>query len=546
MIDVARHFQSIAALKRQVDAMELVKLNVLHLHLSDAEAFRMESRRFPRLHTVGSGGQYYTQAELRALVSYAAARGVRVVPEIDLPGHSRALIVAYPFLGSAAATPRTAVIDPTRERTYAFLTDLLTEVAELFPDPYFHSGADEVNSAQWDGNPAIQRFMMEQGLSDARALQGYFTRRLQQIVQRLNKTMIGWDEILAPDLPASVVVQSWTSSKMTARAAQQGHPVIVSAGYYLDWLTASDSLHRVDPLDARAFGLSPQEREALRGTRLESVITDRFERDAQAQLSADDERRVLGGEAAMWTELVTEEKLDATIWPRAAAVADRLWSPRSGVTGVLDERLAAVASVLERTGLQLRRSPLRMRRRLAPDGAEALELLAEALEPVKYYAHNHAARGQRRPPQSFTALADALAPESAPSTRFNRLAREWRPGSAASGAELRAQLVRWRDQHRAMERLLARYPALREAREVSLELSVLSAGALEAMEHVERGTLASAAWRARLTAVLDRQAGYVAASRNFVVSFLAPQPPGDLLLAPLEGLRRLIELASVR
>ncbi|MCU0647608.1 MAG: beta-N-acetylhexosaminidase [Gemmatimonadaceae bacterium] len=546
MIDVARHFQSIAALERQIDAMELTKLNVLHLHLSDNEGFRLESRRFPRLHAVASHGQYYTQAEVRALVQYAAARGVRVVPEIDVPGHSRALVEAYPALASPNAAPRTTVIDPTREGTYTFLTRLFTEIAGLFPDPYLHVGADEVNAALWTGDPAIQRFMRARGLRDAHALQAHFTRRLHTIVQRLGKTMIGWDEILAPDLPSAVVVQSWTSSRATALAAQQGHRVIVSAGYYLDWLTASDTLHRIDPLDARAVGLTRQDRAMLRGHRLESLIGERFERDSLAALTERDAAKVLGGEAAMWTELVTEEKLDATIWPRMGAVADRLWSPRTAVTAPLDERLAALSTTLEAIGVRHRTSPVQMRRRLAPTAGDALDVLAEALEPVKFYGHNHRARGQRDAAQSFTELADALTPESATAARFNRLARAWRPNARASTAELRALLVGWRDQAAAMDSLTTRVPALVDAREVSRDLAQLAAGALEAMEHLSRGSRPNAEWRARLQPVIDRQGAYAQASRNFVVSFIAPQPPGDLLLAVLPGLRELIALADVR
>ena len=557
MIDVARHFQSVAALKRQIDAMELVKLNVLHLHLSDNEAWRIESVRYPRLHTVASGGEYYTQAQLRELVAYAAARGVRVVPEIDLPGHSRALAMAYPVVASDTLLPRTSVIDPTRESTYTFLTNLLTEVTALFPDPYFHAGADEVNDAQWTRNPAIVRYMRQHGLASARALQAAFTTRLHGIVQRLGKTMIGWDEMLAPDLPPNIVVQSWRSSSWTTRAAQQGHDVIVSAGMYLDWLTPSDGLHRMDPFDMRAFGLSAADRVALRGTRLETSIPEGFVTDTLLQLAASDERHVLGGEAAMWTELVTEEKLDAAIWPRTAAIADLLWSPRASaappvvdrlesVPRTFDERMRAVSNVLERVGVQHRTGPLAMRRRLAPANGDALEVLATALEPVKYYAHNHKARGQSTPPQSFAELADALSPESEVATRFNRLARTWVPFDRSNGDELRATLARWRDQARGMDSLIARYPALADARDASHELSLLATGALEAMDMMELGTRGNADWRGRYEPTLDKHRGYADATKNFVVSFLAPQPPGDVVIAPLAGLRQLILSAAPR
>lgn len=540
MVDVSRHFQSVAALRRQIDAMELVKLNVLHLHLSDNEGFRVESRRYPRLQAAASGGEYYTQAQLRALVAYAAERGVRVVPEIDLPGHSRALTTAYPMLSSDTSGARTAEIDPTREEVLAFVDTLLTEVAGLFPDRYFHIGADEVNAQQWNGNPRIRRYMADHALPDAHALQATFTARVHGTLQRLGKVTIGWDEVLSPDLPASVVIQSWRSATMTVRAAQQGHPVIVSAGYYLDWLTASDSLHRIDPADPMGMGLTPEDRALLRGHRLERFVPVEFVRDPAARMTEGDARRILGGEAPMWTELVTEEKLDATVWPRMAAVADRLWAPPAATTAPLDERLDAVAQRLTLLGMQHVRGPREMRRRLAPTGGAPLEALASALEPVKFYAHNHRARGPASPVQQFTALADALPPESLTAARFTRLARGWDPDARETGAWLRATLTQWRDQAARMAPLMARHPALRDAQEASRDLSTLARAALEAMAHRERGTRPDAAWLAALQPTLDRQRGYAQASRNFVQSVLAPQPPGDLLLAPLDGLETLI------
>jgi hexosaminidase len=541
MIDVARHFQSIDALKRQIDAMELVKLNVLHLHLSDAEAYRLESRRFPRLHRTADTA-FYTLAQMRELVGYAADRGIRVVPEVDVPGHSRALILAYPFLGSGPETPRRAAIDPTRESTYAFLAALVRELGTVFPDPYLHTGADEVNPAQWNANPAIQRFMRARRIADAHALQRYFTARMHRIVTAAGKTMIGWDEVQVPGVSRDVVVQAWTSSTSTARAATAGHRTIASAGYYLDWLTPAESLHRIDPTDARAFGLSATAFAERTGTRLEGVLSDRFLLDTTVRMAPLDTARVLGGEAAMWTELVTEEKLDATVWPRAAAVADRLWAPACASPAPLDERLDALSSRLELIGLQHRASPRRMRARLAPGRRDALEVLAETLEPVKYYAHNHAATRRTPPPQTFTELADALPPQSATATRFTRLAHAWAAGDRRVSVEVRATLTRWRDNHAAFVRESEGNAALAAAVPLSSDVARLAAAALVAMDHVDAGTQPDAAWRAEQAAVLARHTASAAASSNMIASFLRPQPAGDVLLAPLEGLRAILAM----
>jgi hexosaminidase len=204
MIDVSRHFIHMDTLKRNVDAMEAVKLNVLHLHLSDDQGFRLQSKEFPKLTESGSDGQFYTQAEMRELIEYAGDRGIRVVPEFDMPGHSTAWFVGYPEI-STGPGPYTIerrwgifdpAIDPTREETYKFLDKFIGEMAAFFPDHYFHIGGDEVNGKQWDANPKIQEFKREHNLKSNEELQAYFTQRVETLVKKHHKTMVGWDEIL--------------------------------------------------------------------------------------------------------------------------------------------------------------------------------------------------------------------------------------------------------------------------------------------------------------------------------------------------------------
>ena len=550
MIDVARHFQPIDALQRQIDAMEITKLNVLHLHLSDSEAFRVESRLYPRLHEVGSFGQFYSQAEIRRLVDYARERGVRIIPEFDLPGHSLAMIYAYPMLASAPVPDppwslpvrRNAVIDPTREEVYALLDDLIGEMTALFPDPHFHTGADEVNGIEWSASAPIAAFMKQKGFETPEDLQAYFSGRMHGIVSRHGKTMIGWDEILAPDLPKDVLVQSWTSSKMTGLAARAGHKVVVSAGYYLDWLTPSSFLHVRDPLDLTAQGVTPEGFARVRGSPLERLISERFVIDPSLRLSPEEEARILGGEAAMWTELVTPEKLDATIWPRAAAVADRLWSRPDAKIAPLDERLEAVSERLESAGLRHIASPRAMQARLAPEGGEVVGTLLEALEPVKFYALNHEARsGGRAPQQSFADLADALAPESLPARRFNRQVSEFLAGDQSLAMVLTEKLASWRDNDAAFQALLPRYPALKDAASASSDLARLSGAALEAMRRLTTPASSAGGREARIDELLRIHLAHQAASADALASFIRPQPPGDVLLAPFDGLRALVE-----
>src|SRR6266576_1357931 len=212
LIDVGRHFIPLDVLKRNLDGMAAVKLNVLHWHLSENQGFRVESKKFPKLHEMGSDGLYYTQGEVRDVIAYAGDRGIRVTPEFDMPGHSTAWFVGYPDLASAPGPYGVErkwgvfdpAMDPTKEHTYHFLGEFIGEMAKLFPDQCFHIGGDEVNGKQWDANPQIQAFMRAHGMKTNQDLQAYFNKRVQEIVSKHGKTMIGWDEILRPELPRAL------------------------------------------------------------------------------------------------------------------------------------------------------------------------------------------------------------------------------------------------------------------------------------------------------------------------------------------------------
>jgi hexosaminidase len=229
-IDVSRHFISVDTLKRNMDGMAAVKMNVLHLHLSDDQGFRIASRQFPKLVEMGWDGQYYTKAQIRDLIAYAIDRGVRVVPEFDMPGHSTSWFVGYPELASAQGPYQIErrwgifdpAMDPSREQTYKFLDKFIGEMTDLFPDHYFHIGGDEVNGKQWDANPKIREFIRVHNLKSNQELQEYFTLRVQKIVSRHHKIMVGWDEILAPGMPKDSVIQSWRGQDSLAAAGEAG------------------------------------------------------------------------------------------------------------------------------------------------------------------------------------------------------------------------------------------------------------------------------------------------------------------------------------
>jgi hexosaminidase len=255
MIDVCRHWIPKEAILRNLDAMAALKMNVLHWHLSEYQAFRVESRVFPKLHELGSNGQYYTQHEIREIVEHARLLGIRIVPEFDMPGHTSSFLVGYPELAAAPGPYQlatsfgvfTPVMDPTREEVYDFIDRFISEMVSLFPDSYYHIGGDEVSYTDWEKNESIQAFMKKNNIADSHALQAYFNERLEKILKKYNRKMIGWDEILNPNLSQSVVVQSWRSHKSLFGAVQQGSRAILSSGYYLDHKLPASQHYQVDP-----------------------------------------------------------------------------------------------------------------------------------------------------------------------------------------------------------------------------------------------------------------------------------------------------------
>lgn len=465
MIDVSRHFQPLDALKRNIDGMAAVKLNILHLHLSDDEGFRVESKRSPKLTQLSSDGLFYTQDQVRDLIAYAWARGIRIVPEFDLPGHAVSWLVAYPELASGPP-PQGLVrsqrddlrppLNPTQEETYKLLDRVFGEMEQLFPDAYFHIGGDEVNGKYWDQDPKIQAWMKAHDIKDNHALQTYFTQRVQKIVEKHGKHMEGWDEILDGNLPKDSLIQSWRGSQSLADSAKAGYKTVLSAGYYLDLMYPASKHYAVDPTSGPSASLTPEEKS-----------------------------RIIGGEAAEWTEYATPEILDNRLWPRLGAIAERLWSPAS-VTDVASmyNRLAVLSRNLEWLGLEHRTSSQRMLGRIIGNDmpAELLQTLASAVEPVKEYDREKTQVYDVEAP--LNQLADADSPESNDARRFNQLAiRAVKDPSARP--ELRRQLVRWRDNDAQLAPYLGvsmlRAPLAPLSKDLAA-LATLGLSALDAME----------------------------------------------------------------
>ena len=494
MIDVSRHFIPIPVIERNLDGMEAVKLNVFHWHLSDDQGFRVESKKFPLLQEKGSDGLYYTQDEIREVIDYARDRGIRVVPEFDMPCHTTSWFVGYPELASGPAPYHIAIhmgvhsaaMDPTKDSTYKFLNVFIGEMAALFPDQYFHIGGDECNGKEWNANPQIQSFMRAHGLATNAALQAYFTAKVQKLVAKHHKIMEGWDEVLQPETPKDVVIQSWRGQASLAQAARQGNRGILSTGYYIDLNQPAAEHYLVDPLGGDAATLTPEQK-----------------------------KLILGGEATMWSEFVNPENMDSRIWPRTAAIAERLWSPQQ-MTDVdsMYRRLAVISQKLEYYRLNPAAVTNVMLQRMSgnPDPAH-LRVLAAVVQPPQGYV-----RGGRGSYTAFTPLnrlVDAVPPESETARKFHDLAQQIAAGKATAQQwqQARQWLTLWRDNDAQLQPMLVQSELTEQLVPVSHTLNQVAAIGLQALDDLENN---------RTVAAQDRQ-------HNLELLKSAEQPQAVLL-----------------
>jgi hexosaminidase len=557
LIDVARHFISVDTLKRQIDAMELAKFNVLHLHLSDNEGFRVESLRYPKLQQIASHGQYYTQAQIRDLVAYAADRGIRVMPEFDVPAHNGALLKAYPELMSAPANPANpfasgdTTLNPASENTYSFLANLFQEMAALFPDRYFHMGGDEVGSDVWANLPAGQSFMNRHGLKSQADLEAYFHKRVHDLLAKDGKTVIGWEEAANGPLPPDTVVQAWRTSNATKTVTAKGYQTIASAGYYLDSLMPASFYYKNDPLDPNADGFSPAEGEAARAASpLAASVVLPLVLKPLPPLTPEEESRIMGAEGALWSELISDEMVDARLWPRALALAERFWSP-SSVRDPNDMygRATIVMDEFRLLGLEDKANQMRMAARLAPGDSSAVSTLLDCVGPVRNAAHNHGIlaflRGDFHPkPQSFNTLADTAPADSLIAERFNIEAQKFADGDHTFAANLKSELQIWRDNDARFSVAANGHPNLATALPISAEVATLTQVALNAIQALETGHMLTSEARSQAETALAKAESEKNASARPIFAFMHPQPAADLIIAILPGVRALLAAAK--
>jgi hexosaminidase len=339
-LDVSRHFMPFEWLKKYLDLLALHKMNLLHLHLTDDQGWRLEIKKYPRLTEIGAWrsktrvghelsdnksfnniphGGFYTQAQMLELVAYASERHITIVPEIEMPGHATAALAAYPEFGNTKKAPEVApnwgvfesVFSP-EEQTFAFLEDVLSEVLEIFPSPYIHIGGDECPKKQWKESQIAQSIMKANHLEDEEALQSYFVGRINTFLKSRGRKMIGWDEILEGGLVDGATVMSWRGEEGGIIAAKAGHDVVMTPGTH----TYFDHYQTEHPdLEPLAIGGC---------TTLEKVYS--YE-PIPKELSKLEGQHVLGSQCQLWTEYMpTSEQVERMAFPRLCALSEVLWT----------------------------------------------------------------------------------------------------------------------------------------------------------------------------------------------------------------------------
>ncbi|WP_034919442.1 family 20 glycosylhydrolase [Erwinia sp. 9145] len=607
LIDSARHFMPLDTLRRQIDGIAAARMNVFHWHLTDDQGWRFASRHFPQLQEKGSDGLFYTQDEMKAIVQYATDRGVRVVPEIDLPGHATALAVAMPELIAAPGPYQIErgwgvfkpLLDPSNEKVYEFIDTLIGEVTEIFPDPWLHIGGDEVDASQWKASKKIQQFMRDNTLKDEHALQAWFNQRVEKILEKHQRRMVGWDEIAHPDLPHSILIQSWQGQDALGEVSKNNYRGILSAGFYLDQaqpasyhyrnevqpagLNGQDRIKAGETAQSWAFTLPRLKGSAVKGSftlirqaggwrgfidfagksrrmvrdidwrtpeqvsfrvdtwmgELKPVLTlsketlsgymlvgnVRYPTDGQKlaavptgiQPGVPDEQQaknnLLGGEVALWAEIINPQVIDTRLWPRAFVVAERLWSAKDvNNEENMYQRLAAVdAWSAVSVGLQQHAQAQRQMIRLA-NGSDTipLQIFAEALEPAQYYTRQHLKfqAGHYDLSEPLNRLADVLPAESNKVRELNRQvdALIKNRGNRAALQAVRQQLQYWQQNVPAVMPLLAQNYQLKPLVPVAQQVDAVSAIGLSLLEAMENDRLFGAGEVATMQAQLDKAA----------------------------------------
>lgn len=482
LVDVSRHFIKTETLRSVIDLLHHFKMNVLHLHLTDDQAFRFPSAAYPKL----TSSDYYSKADLRSLVEYAADRAVRIVPEIDMPGHVSSWLVAYPEWGTETVAvdsltsygPHLACLDPSNEEAVQAALTILEEVIEVFPDKYVHIGGDEVDPTWWSNSPSVKQWAQRRGLETVQDIQADFTQQIVRELEDRGRRVVVWDEALHTSLPASVLVQAWRGMQARDVSIESGFQTLVSAPYYLDLNYPVDehyaylpSMTESDWQAQYACTLARPEFEHVKDGLKWHQSFGKF-----PSMMRRDGGSIVGGEACMWTELVSDDLLLKRIWTRLPAIAERFWGASAARN--IDEIYDRLEASLERLTTLALPDVLS-----SPPVHECSELspLFEMLEPVKWYARTLAAAGtdsrvrdeevesEDRPYNATTPLnrvVDRLPPESL----AVRKCRE----DLLGGRQMIKWIEGWRQQRKIFAKACLESPELAELEKASKALSKLA------------------------------------------------------------------------
>ena len=475
MIDASRHFQPVDVIKRNIDGLAAMKMNVFHWHLVDDQGWRIEMKKHPKLIELASDGMYYTQEEIKNIVKYADERGILIVPEIDVPGHGSAILTAYPEIGSKVITltggtsekniQGTAIatygvernagifsptLDPSNPKTYQLLSEFFDEVCPLFPGAYFHIGGDENEGKDWDANPKIQAFKKKNNLATNHELQTYFTMQLVPMLKKHGKQLMGWEEILTKNMSKEAIIHSWrgpnegvVAGQSLVDAVKKGYKTVLSNGYYIDLMYPVESHYLNDPMPKGA------------------------------DLSTEERARILGGEATMWTELATPTTIDSRVWPRTAAIAERLWSAEN-ITDVANmrKRLDVISFRLEELGLtHIRNKEVILRNVANNQNTQVLDEFTNVCEPLKGYKRNKGGT-EYQMYSPFTLFADACTPDAKDSLAFDIAVTQYLANkSPENKAKVIAFFNKWIAMNKGLLELSANAPLVQPILPLSKKLA---------------------------------------------------------------------------
>lgn len=559
LIDSVRHFLPISTIKRQLEGMAAAKLNVFHWHLTDDQGWRIESKAYPLLTAKASDGDFYTQAEIKEVVEYASLLGIRVLPEIGMPGHASAIAVAYPQLMTKTKAYEMErhwgvfkpLLDIANPEVYEFIDTLIGEMVTLFPDQYFHIGGDEVDAEHWLEDEQIQSLKRRKELQNGADLQNYFNSKIQPIIAKHNRKIAGWDEIFHPQLPKRILVQSWRGHDSLNAVAKSGYQGVLSTGFYIDQPQYTDYHYRNDPhfispiVDltqpknhAKQFVIERLKGSPVKGELLilgeqiliklnnnhhqlaKREIASALEQHLVAQfdswmgplsfefdleknsgfvlignsrypftmrelktpkqitlapaLMPNQKALILGGEATMWSEMITKDNIDVRIWPRLFAIAERLWSPaKMNQESNMYVRLDAISEYAKKVvGLQhvIQQQAgwaglisKNLSQQQQHETLAFLNTMALLLEPSHYYTRHHIKHlndeyHQRAPLDLFV---DFLAVESKELRFLKAQVKVYIAGNAYAMTHIEQRLGQWLRALNAEQGLLAKSEKLK-------------------------------------------------------------------------------------